>query len=121
MNSQRNTAEIIGNKTNLMLLLFSFTSRTLLLLVQILAAMTLFVVCILNICYMLCSISLVNWTTCKQIAEIEKKVDVMLLKGNDNNNDRSLNGISLQNGKGGNGNKNSCPDARRRMMKGGEE
>ena len=42
----------------------------------------------------------------KQIAEIEKKVDVMLLKGNDNNNDnhdtRSINGISLQNGKGGN-------------------
>jgi hypothetical protein len=61
----------------------------------------------------------------KQIAEIEKKVDVMLLKGNDNNNDnhdpQSLNGISLQNGKGGNGNNNSCPDARRRMMKGGEE
>jgi len=52
---------------------------------------------------MLCSISLVNWTTCKQIAEIEKKVDVMLLKGNDNNNHRSLNCISLQNGKGGNG------------------
>ena len=118
MNSQRNTAEIIDNKTDLMLLLFSFTSRTLLLLVQILAAMTLFVVCILN---MLCSISLVNWTTCKQIAEIEKKVDVMLLKDNDNNNHRSLNGISLQNGKGGNGNNNSCPDARRRMMKGGEE
>ncbi len=48
----------------------------------------------------------------------------MLLKGNDNNNDHdppSLNGISLQNGKGGNGNKNSCPDARRRMMTGGEE
>ena len=61
----------------------------------------------------------------KQIAEIEKKVDVMLLKGNDNNNYNhdhpSLNGISLQNGKGGNGNNNSCPDARRRMMKGGEE
>jgi hypothetical protein len=33
----------------------------------------------------------------KQIAEIEKKVDIMLLKGNDNN--RSLNGISLPNGK----------------------
>jgi hypothetical protein len=75
MNSQRNTAKIIGNKTDLMLLLFSFTSRTLLLLVQILAAMTLFVVCILN---MLCSVSLVNWTTCKQIAEIEKKLDVTL-------------------------------------------
>ena len=61
----------------------------------------------------------------KQIAEIEKKVDVMLLKGNDNNNDNhdtgSLDGISLQNGKGGNGNKNSCPDARRQMTKGGEE
>ncbi|MGB8036250.1 MAG: hypothetical protein WCF03_20740, partial [Nitrososphaeraceae archaeon] len=56
----------------------------------------------------------------KQIAEIEKKVDVMLLKGDDNNNHRSLNGISLQNGKGGNDN-NSCPDGRRRMMKGGEE
>ena len=39
----------------------------------------------------------------------------MLLKGNDNDNEnlQSLNGISLQNGKGGNGNKNSCPDARR--------
>ncbi|HET7283825.1 MAG TPA: hypothetical protein VFI70_04000 [Nitrososphaeraceae archaeon] len=57
----------------------------------------------------------------KQIAEIEKKVDVMLLKGNDNNNDRSLNGISLQNGKGGNSNDSVCSDARRRMMKGGEE
>ena len=62
----------------------------------------------------------------KQIAEIEKKVDVMLLKGYDNNNNNqdppSLSGISLQNGKGGNGNNsNSCPDARRRMMKGGEE
>jgi hypothetical protein len=116
MNSQRNTAKIIGNKTDLMLLLFSFTSRTLLLLVQILAAMTLFVVCILN---MLCSISLVNWTTCKQIAEIEKKVDVMLLKDNDNNNDnqdlQSLNGISLQNGKGGNS-KDSCPDGTRRRI-----
>ncbi|MGB8035740.1 MAG: hypothetical protein WCF03_18145 [Nitrososphaeraceae archaeon] len=49
----------------------------------------------------------------------------MLLKGNDNNNNdnhdtRSINGISLQNGKGGNDN-NSCPDARRRMMTGGEE
>jgi hypothetical protein len=116
MNSQRDTAKIIGNKTHLMLLLFSFTSRTLLLLVQILAAMTLFVVCILN---MLCSISLVNWTTCKQIAEIEKKVDVMLLRGNDNNNDnhdpQSPNGISLQNGKGGNC-KNSCPDGRGRRI-----
>ena len=115
MNSQRNTAKIIGNKAHLMLLLFSFTSRTLLLLVQILAAMTLFVVCILN---MLCSISLVNWTTCKQIAEIEKKVDVMLLRGNDNNNDhdpQSLNDISLQNGKGGNW-KNSCPDGRGRRI-----
>jgi hypothetical protein len=69
MNSQRNTAKIIGNKTDLMLLLLSFISRTLLLLVQILAAMTLFVVCILNICYVLCSISLVNWTTCKQIGD----------------------------------------------------
>jgi hypothetical protein len=59
----------------------------------------------------------------KQIAEIEKKVDVMLLKGNDNNNNHDtggLDGISLQNGKGGNDN-NSCPDGRRRMMKGGEE
>jgi len=39
----------------------------------------------------------------------------MLLKGNDNDNEnlQSLNGISLQNGKGGNGNKNSYPDARR--------
>ena len=49
----------------------------------------------------------------------------MPLKDNDNNNDnhdpQSLNGISLQNGKGGNGNNNSCHDARRRMMKGGEE
>ena len=53
--------------------------------------------------------------------EIEKKVDVVLLKGDDNNNHRSLNGISLQNGKGGNGNNNSCPDARRLMMKEGEE
>jgi hypothetical protein len=74
---------------------------------------------------MLCSVSLVNWTTCKQIGEIEKKVDVMLLKDNDNNNNnhdtRSLNGISLQNGKGGNGNNSVCPDARRRMMTGGEE
>jgi hypothetical protein len=118
MNSQRNTAKIIGNKTDLMLLLFSFTPRTLLLLVQILAAMMLFVVCILNICYMLCSVSLVNWMTCKQIAEIEKKVDVMLLKGNDNNNNHdtpSLNGISLQNGKGGNGN-NGNSDGRRRRI-----
>jgi hypothetical protein len=62
----------------------------------------------------------------KQIAEIEKKVDVMLLKDNDNNNDNrdtgSLDGISLQNGTGGNGNdNNSCPYPRRRMMKGGEE
>jgi hypothetical protein len=61
----------------------------------------------------------------KQTAGIEKKVDVMPLKDNDNNNDnhdpQSLNGISLQNGKGGNGNNNSCHDARRRMMKGGEE
>ena len=43
----------------------------------------------------------------KQIAEIEKKVDLMLLKDNDNNNDHgtgSLDGISLQNGKGGNAN-----------------
>jgi hypothetical protein len=116
MNSQRNTAKIIGNKTDLMLLLFSFTPRTLLLLVQILAAMMLFVVCILN---MLCSVSLVNWTTCKQIAEIEKKVDVMLLKDNDNNNNNhdtpSLNGISLQNGKGGNGN-NGNSDGRRRRI-----
>src|SRR6478609_10072297 len=115
MNNQRNTAKIIDNKTDLMLLLFLFTSRTLLLLVQILATMMLFVVCILSICYILCSISLVNWTTCKHITGIEKKVDVMLLKGNDNDNEnlQSLNGISLQNGKGGNGNKNSCPDARR--------
>jgi hypothetical protein len=48
----------------------------------------------------------------------------MLLKGNNNNNDNhdtgSLDGISLQNGKGGNDN-NSCPDGRRRMMTGGEE
>ena len=53
--------------------------------------------------------------TCKHITGIEKKVDVMLLKGNDNDNEnlQSLNGISLQNGKGGNGNKNSYPDARR--------
>jgi hypothetical protein len=62
----------------------------------------------------------------KQIAKIEKKVDVMLLKGNDNNNNdhhpRSLNGISLQNGKGGNSNNNnSCNDGRRRMMTRGEE
>jgi hypothetical protein len=39
-----------------------FTSRTLLLLVQILTAM-MFIACTLNICYMLCSISLINWTT----------------------------------------------------------
>jgi hypothetical protein len=69
---------------------------------------------------MLCSVSLVNWTTCKQIAEIEKKVDVMLLRGNDNNNNhhdpQSLKDISLQNGKGGNGNKNSCHDERRRRI-----
>jgi hypothetical protein len=49
----------------------------------------------------------------------------MLLKGNDNNNDNhdtgGLDCISLQKGTGGNGNNNSCPDARRRMMKGGEE
>ena len=52
----------------------------------------------------------------KQIAEIEKKVDVMLLKGNDNNNDhdpQSLNGIPLQNEKGGNGNDSVCSDDRR--------
>jgi len=50
----------------------------------------------------------------KQIAEIEEKVDVMLLKGDDNNNQDppSLNGISLQNGKGG----NSCHDGRGRRI-----
>ena len=120
MNSQRNTAEIIGNKTDLVLLLLSFYTKNFTPVGSNSNGNDV-VICILNISYMLCSISLVNWTTCKQIAEIEKKVDVMLLKGNDNNNHRSLNGISLQNGKGGNGNKNSCPDARRRMMKGGEE
>jgi hypothetical protein len=43
----------------------------------------------------------------------------MLLKRNDINNNyhdpQSLNGISLQNGKGGNGN-NSCPEGRRRRI-----
>jgi hypothetical protein len=42
----------------------------------------------------------------------------MLLKGNDNNNNHdtpSLNGISLQNGKGGNGN-NGNSDGRRRRI-----
>ena len=61
----------------------------------------------------------------KQIAEIEKKVDVMLLKDDDNNNDNhdngSLDGFSLRNGKEGNGNNNSCSDGRGRMIKGGEE
>ena len=59
-----------------------------------------------------------------QIAEIEKKVDVMLLKDNDNNNDHdtgSLDGISLQNEKGGNSNDSVCSDGKRRMIKGGEE
>ena len=119
MNSQRNTAKIIGNKTDLVLLLLSFYTRNFTPVGSNSNGNDV-VICILNISYMLCSISLVNWTTCKQIAEIEKKVDVMLLKGDDNNNHRSLNDISLQNGKGGNDN-NSCHDARRRMIKGGEK
>src|SRR5437763_5131042 len=119
MNSQRNTAKIIGNKTDLVLLLLSFYTRNFTPVGSNSNGNDV-VICILNISYMLCSISLVNWTTCKQIAEIEKKVDVMLLKGDDNNNHRSLNDISLQNGKGGNDN-NSCHDVRRRMIKGGEK
>jgi hypothetical protein len=49
--------------------------------------------------------------------DMPRAPDVILLKGNDNNNHdpRSLNGISLRNGKGGNSN-NSCPDGRRRRI-----
>ena len=118
MNSQRNTAKIIGNKTDLVLLLLSFYTRNFTPVGSNSNGNDV-VICILNISYMLCSISLVNWTTCKQIAEIEKKVDVMLLKGNDNNNDhdpQSLNGIPLQNEKGGNGNDSVCSDRRGRRI-----
>jgi hypothetical protein len=46
-----------------------------------------------------------------------RALDVILLKGNDNDNHdpQSLNDISLQNGKEGNGN-NCCPDGRRRRI-----
>jgi hypothetical protein len=49
--------------------------------------------------------------------DMPRALDVILLKGNDNDNHdpQSLNDISLQNGKEGNGN-NCCPDGRRRRI-----